>query len=300
MAIIIKSSFVWLAFILVLAGCTTGGSSGSFPGGAVKKSDSGGFYGGDSAPANKQRDFDLIPDAIPKHEPLSRTGNKPYTALGQSFKPLKSSNGYIKKGIASWYGTKFHGRRTSSGETYDMWGMTAAHPLLPLPTYVRVTNLDTGKKIVVKVNDRGPFLHNRIIDLSYAAAHKLGIANHGTGRVKVRALDPDNYFGSDDFAESSSIVGSTDSVKGYQPSSVADEYFIQVGVYSEFGNARSMRNMLRQKGHPIYPSSEQENKAQGAPYKVRIGPFQTVDTASTVKRTLEQLLGQTLMLISEQ
>ena len=296
MAMTIKSSFVWLAFILVLAGCS-GGFSGGFVGGAVKKSDSGGFYGGDSAPINKQRDFDSIPDAIPKHEPLSRTGNKPYTALGKAFRPLNSSNGYVKKGIASWYGTKFHGRRTSSGETYDMWGMTAAHPILPLPTYVEVTNLDTGKKIVVKVNDRGPFLHNRIIDLSYAAARKLGIANHGTGRVEIRALNPDNYFGPDDFAESGSIVGSMDTVESSQPSSVAGEYFIQVGVYSEFGNARSMRNMLRQKGHPIYPNSEQENKAQGAPYKVKVGPFQTVNAASEVKRTLEQLLGQALMLI---
>ena len=287
MAMRAQSSLLWLA---LLAGCASG---------VANKPDAGGFYGGDSAPADQQRDFAAIADATPKHEPLSRTGNKPYTALGKSFTPLSSSQGYVEQGVASWYGTKFHGSRTSSGETYDMWGMTAAHPTLPLPTYVAVTNLDTDKKVIVKVNDRGPFLHDRIIDLSYAAAHKLGIASHGTGRVEVRALNPDNYLGSDDFAESGRLVGSIDSVKDAQSSNVADEYFIQVGVYSEFGNARSMRNMLRQQGHPIYPDSEQENQAQGAPYKVKVGPFQTVSTASAVKRTLEQLLGQTLMLISE-
>lgn len=289
-----KLSFVWLAFIFVLSGC-----SGGLTGATVAKSDSGGFYGGDAAPTNSAQDFDAIPDAIPKHEPLSPTGNKPYTALGKSFRPLNSANGYVKRGIASWYGTKFHGRRTSSGEIYDMWGMSAAHPVLPLPTYVEVTNLDSGKKIVVKVNDRGPFLHNRIIDLSYAAAHKLGIAKHGTGRVEVRALNPDSYSDSADFAQYSDIVGSIDSAKNAQQSSSAGEYFIQVGAYSEFANARSMRNRLRQQGHPIYPDSEQENKTQGVPYKVKVGPFQTLNSAAAAKHALEQLLGQAVILLAQ-
>ena len=178
-----KCHIAILLFSLALASCSLNKS---------KNTSGGGFYGGDNAPS-QTRDYDKIPDAVPKHEPLSKYGNNPYNALGKSYKPLKSSKGFKQKGTASWYGTKFHGRRTSSGETYDMWAMTAAHPTLPLPTYVRVTNLDTNKKIIVKVNDRGPFLHGRVIDLSFAAAHKLDIANKGTGRVSVEALDPDEY-----------------------------------------------------------------------------------------------------------
>ncbi len=150
---------------------------------------SGGYYGGDGPP-EKSVDFDKIPNAVVRREPRSRYGNNPYMVFGKRYIPMKSAKGFSQKGVASWYGKKFHGRRTSSGEIYDMFKMTAAHPTLPLPTYVRVTNLDTKKRIIVKVNDRGPFLHGRIIDLSYAAAHKLGIARKGTGRVRIQALTP--------------------------------------------------------------------------------------------------------------
>ncbi len=158
-------------------------------GGNKRNKSGGGYYGGDSPPT-RTMDYDKIPDAVPRREPRSRYGNNPYKALGKRYRPMKSAKGFRQKGIASWYGKKFHGRRTSSGETYDMFKMTAAHPTLPLPTYVSVTNLDTKKKIIVKVNDRGPFLHGRIIDLSYAAAQKLGIARKGTGRVLINAIVP--------------------------------------------------------------------------------------------------------------
>ncbi len=159
--------------------------------GGVRQPDSsgGGYYGGDGPPVQSV-DLDKIPNAVPRREPRSRYGNHTYKVFGKRYVPMKSAKGFRQKGIASWYGKKFHGRRTSSGETYDMFKMTAAHPTLPLPTYVRVTNLDTKKQIIVKVNDRGPFLHGRIIDLSYAAAHKLGIARKGTGRVHILALTP--------------------------------------------------------------------------------------------------------------
>ncbi len=158
--------------------------------GVIKRpGSSGGYYGGDRPPA-KSVDFDKIPNATPRREPRSRYGNNPYKVFGKRYIPMKSARGFKQKGVASWYGAKFHGRRTSSGEIYDMFKMTAAHPTLPLPTYVRVTNLDTKKQIVVKVNDRGPFLHGRIIDLSYAAAYKLGIARKGTGRVHIKAITP--------------------------------------------------------------------------------------------------------------
>ena len=136
-------------------------------------------------------DFDEIPDAIPRAEIKSRSGNpETYVIDGVTYRVLDTSAGYREEGIASWYGGYFHGRRTSSGDVYDMYLMTAAHTSLPLPTYVRVTNLENGSSVVLRVNDRGPFVEDRIIDLSYTAATKLGMAEQGTARVEVVALDP--------------------------------------------------------------------------------------------------------------
>ena len=133
----------------------------------------------------------LPPDAQPRQEYKSRQGNPAfYDEFGVRYRVLQTSKDYVQRGIASWYGHPFHGRTTSTGETYDMYAMTAAHKTLPLPTYVRVTDLDTGNRVVVRVNDRGPFVEGRVIDLSYIAAVKLGIADRGTARVEVRALDP--------------------------------------------------------------------------------------------------------------
>ncbi len=136
-------------------------------------------------------DVDAIPEPVVRNEPRARSGNRDYAVLGKRYQVLESADGYVEEGGASYYGNKFHGRRTSSGEVYDMYAFTAAHKTLPLPSYARVTNLDNGKSIVVKVNDRGPFHSNRIIDLSYAAAVKLGYRERGTARVEVRALTPD-------------------------------------------------------------------------------------------------------------
>ena len=133
----------------------------------------------------------LPPDAVPRQEYKARLGNPAfYDEFGVRYRVLDTSEDFVERGIASWYGRDFHGRRTSTGEPYDMYAMTAAHKTLPLPTYVQVTDLDTGNRVVVRVNDRGPFVEGRIIDLSYVAALKLGIATAGTARVEVRALDP--------------------------------------------------------------------------------------------------------------
>lgn len=270
--------FILVATALILAGC--GGNRVSKPG--------GGFYGGDSAP-DESRDYDSIPDAVPGYEPLSATGNKPYKALGKNYVPLKTAAGFTQEGVASWYGKKFHGRRTSSGETYDMWEMTAAHPILPLPSYVEVTNLDTGKRIVVKVNDRGPFLHNRIIDLSYAAAHKLGIAQKGTGRVRIAAIETRP---ADTTASNSPPVYS-----GTAGSPGQASYYLQVGAYDVADNALEMRNRLRHFGQMVYPESDHEQLAAGRPYRVRVGPFTTFQNAEDARRGVEQLLGQPVSLI---
>jgi rare lipoprotein A len=145
----------------------------------------------DNGPDAPPIDVGKIPEPVPKAEPRSRYGNKAsYEVLGKTYRVMSDSRGYVERGIASWYGNKFHGFMTSSFETYDMYAFSAAHKTLPLPSYARVTNLDNGKSVVVRVNDRGPFHDDRIIDLSYAAAVKIGVWPKGTARVEVRAIDP--------------------------------------------------------------------------------------------------------------
>ena len=151
----------------------------------------GGFYLDDGPPAVSSADLAAIPDAAPRAEPILAARNRPYSALGQNFSPMTELRPYRRRGLASWYGRRYHGRKTSLGETYDMFKMTAAHPTLPLPSYARVTRVDApDKTVVVRVNDRGPFLRGRIIDLSYAAAAKLGIVKNGVGAVEVELLLP--------------------------------------------------------------------------------------------------------------
>ncbi len=156
-------------------------------------SDPGPVPTGDGSGSETPESFDNsgIPDAIPRQETKTRSGNpERYSEFGIEYRVMDTSEGYEEEGIASWYGPGFHGRRTSSGDTYDQNAMTAAHKVLPLPTYVEVTNLENGRRVVVRVNDRGPFVDGRIIDLSHAAALKLGIIQAGTARVRVKALDP--------------------------------------------------------------------------------------------------------------
>jgi len=146
----------------------------------------------DGAPDARGVDLDTISDAVPREEAPATSGNPPeYEAFGRTYRTLTSSEGYEEEGIASWYGEEFQGRPTSSGETYDVYGMTAAHRTLPLPSYVEVTNLENGVTVVVRVNDRGPFHEDRIIDVSYAAAYRLGMLAKGTARVRIRALQPE-------------------------------------------------------------------------------------------------------------
>ena len=150
----------------------------------------GGYYKDDGPGDDVPADLDAIPDAEPRDEPLHRYANRPYHVMGQSFVPVAAVRPFRQRGHGSWYGRRFHGNPTSSGEPYDMYAMTAAHPTLPIPSYARVTNLANGRSVVVRVNDRGPFLRGRVIDLSYAAAHKLGYVNRGSAEVEVEQILP--------------------------------------------------------------------------------------------------------------
>jgi rare lipoprotein A len=150
----------------------------------------GGYYLDDGPGANPPSNLDSIPDAVPKLEPIHRGASRPYTVMGRDYTPMTALARYKARGTATWYGRRYHGKQTSSGEIYDMYAMTAAHTTLPIPSYARVTNLANGKSIVVRINDRGPFIGNRVIDLSYTAAHKLGLLAGGSATVEVESILP--------------------------------------------------------------------------------------------------------------
>jgi len=171
----------------LLALCLLGSALALMAGcGSVPKR--GGYYQDDGPGAHPPANLDQIADAEPRLEPLHRFANNPYSVFGRQYVPYKKLTPYRERGIGSWYGRKFHGQRTSSGESYDMYAMSAAHATLPIPSYARVTNLANGKSAIVRINDRGPFHSGRLIDLSYAAAYKLGYAGVGSARVEVEAI----------------------------------------------------------------------------------------------------------------
>jgi rare lipoprotein A len=187
---------ILIAATLVLAACSTAPQRKAevpiAPPPPAQKA--GGYLEGDGPGADAPANIDAIPDAVPKREPLNRYANRPYIALGKTYVPLTITGDFKQRGIASWYGKKFNGERTSSGEIYDMYAMTAAHPTLPLPSYARVTNLANQKTVIVRINDRGPFMKDRIIDLSYTAAHKLGIIGNGSAEVEIDSISPDTII----------------------------------------------------------------------------------------------------------
>ncbi len=209
-------------------------------------------------------DIDTIPDAIPKVEPMSRYGNPvSYTVFGREYRTLTDHVGYQERGIASWYGSKFHGKRTSSGEPYDMYGMTAAHKSLPLPTYARVTNLQNGQSVVVKINDRGPFHGNRLIDLSYTAAWKLGIAQGGTGLVEVEAIDP-------------RTPEPKPAARPIQAQSGLPEIFLQVGAFGSEQNANRLKSRLQTELNADV-LIQQALASEPPLFRVQIGPIASIE-----------------------
>ena len=219
-------------------------------------------------PAN----VESIPDAIPRREPRSAHGNPPfYKILGRRYVVLATADGYLERGVASWYGPTFHGENTSNGEKYDMYAMTAAHKTLPLPCYARVTNLKNGRTIVVRINDRGPFVANRLIDLSYTAAAKLDMLKEGTTLVEVKALtvqEPDDL---------------TRSAQAPPPA-----LYVQVGAFADQNNAKRVLDRLHTGG---LSSAFILAPPDGSPplYRVRLGPISTVPEFDQLAARLKEL-----------
>lgn len=214
-------------------------------------------------------------DAVPRVEPRSRYGNPPfYEVFGRRYYVLSSSSAYLERGVASWYGPGFHKIRTSTGEPYDMYGMTAAHKTLPLPAYVRVTNLQNGRSAVVRVNDRGPFVGNRIIDLSYTAAAKLDMLRNGTAMVEVRAIDP-------------SMPASTPSAAAPPAAPLDASLFVQAGAFADPANALRLASRLQGGGYgKVFVRDDLI--AGRKMYRVRIGPVPGVPEFDRIVAALEQ------------
>ena len=240
----------------------------------------------DSAPANYSKQWHEIPDAVPTPVTPSKYGNPgSYKVFGKTYYVKDSAEGFQQKGIASWYGNKFHGERTSSGEEYNMYSMTAAHKTLPIPVYVEVTNHDNGRKAIVRVNDRGPFHEGRIIDLSYAAATKLGVAKVGTANVSIRVVNTEEDVTRQ---RSAAIVDS--------PAPDSGKLYVQVAAFSTEENALSHLGKLQGEGFRDVRLHIESKKGR-ALYRVRIGPLPSEHVAKQVLSQLKQNNHQNIKII---
>ena len=242
----------------------------------------------DSAPVNYSKQWHEIPDAVPASVSRSKYGNPgSYEVFGKTYYVKDSADGFQQKGIASWYGNKFHGRRTSSGEDYDMYAMTAAHKTLPIPVFVEVTNHDNGRKAVVRVNDRGPFHEGRIIDLSYAAATKLGVAQTGTANVSIRVVTSE----SDKNRQRSDAVVESHSAEG-------GKLYVQIAAFSSEDNALSHLGKLQGEGFSDVRLHIESKKGK-AVYRVRIGPLPSELVAKNVVAQLKENNHKSLKIIKK-
>lgn len=225
----------------------------------------GGYYLNDGPEANPPANLDGVPDAVPRIEPLKKANMRPYVALGKTYRPMKALKPYKQHGQASWYGKRYHGQPTASGEVYDMYAMTAAHPTLPIPSYARVTNLQNGRSVIVRINDRGPFLGNRLIDLSYVAAHKLSILANGSAQVEVESIIP----GRADHA--SPVIAQTNSAGKVRINDYSGQFYLQLAAFGSAYNAQSYLTQLRT-DLPSIVQQARINQTQGL-HKVVVGPF---------------------------
>ena len=249
----------------------------------------GAYYQDDGPGANPPDNLDAIPDAMPRLEPLHRFANRPYTVFGHEYIPATSLRVYRERGLASWYGRKFHAQKTATGETYDMYAMTAAHPTLPLPSYARVTNLANGRSVVVRVNDRGPFHSGRIIDLSYAAAYRLGIAQKGSGEVEVESILPG--AAPPQLAGPLPPVAATETAPAAAPPIGLEVggYVAQLGAFANYANAQEFVGRLANQTGTL--GVEPRVRQDSGLYRVYVGPYTTREEARQAADRLRDALG---------
>lgn len=323
-----KSTYILIPVVLSLLLVACGGSpsvrSGSDepakPTELAKTKKSGGYYLDDGPGDNPPANIDAIPDAVPRVEPLIARANKPYIALGNSYTPMTEFQPYKKRGIASWYGKRYHGQKTSAGEVYDMYSMTGAHTILPLPSYVRVTNPENQKSVIVRINDRGPFHSDRLIDLSYAASYKLGLAGKGSGMVEVEAIDARKYVQNPPAAtaqkvstpaESSSVIieplkpAEAPAPTAIESSSVQDKLntspasgvFVQVGAFKSADNAGLLSKKITTQN--LVENTPVNSWYNQGVYRVRIGPYANRAEAEIAATKVKKALGVNTYLIDQ-
>lgn len=254
---------------------------------------SGGFYKDDGPGDKPPADIEAIPDAIPKIEPLHRFANNPYSVLGRDYVPLRDLQPYRARGVGSWYGRKFHGQKTSSGEPYDMYGMTAAHPTLPIPSYVRVRNPANGKAVVVRINDRGPFHSGRLIDLSWTAAYKLGYIGEGSTVVEVESVLPGQALAA--ASASSQEPDPIAQLAAVQPEPPLPQvqdmrgHFIQLGAFGNRDNAEALRAKLARELGSL--AEKLVVQAAGKLFRVQLGPWPDAAAAQLAGGRLRESFG---------
>ena len=258
----------------------------------------GGYYLDDGPGQHPPANLRDVPDAVVKAEPLAKNANRPYVVFGKTYSPIAADAPLIQRGVASWYGRKFHGQRTSSGELYDMYKMTAAHPTLPIPSYARVTNVASGQSVVVRINDRGPFHSSRIVDVSYTAALKLGLLAKGSHAVELERLVPGLPVRSADamrgapvdapeLAATSAVVAPELAATAAAPrKSVADGFYLQLGAYSHADSAGQVRARVLASGAVKIIEVVQS----GTMHRLYGGPFDSRDEAQQAGRALPAAL----------
>ncbi|MEI6868854.1 MAG: septal ring lytic transglycosylase RlpA family protein [Methylophilaceae bacterium] len=286
----------------MLTGCASGPSlkneSVSVP---PKKG--GGYYLDDGPGDRPPENMDAIPDAIPKVEPFNVRANQPYIALDNKYTPMTSFYPYKEKGIASWYGKRYHGKKTSVGEIYDMYTMTGAHTTLPIPCYVRVTNTENGKSVIVRINDRGPFKKDRVIDLSFAAAYKLRLSDKGSGPVEVELIDPRQFSAlkkmpdaiTEKIKEKEVVSVQTKSVDILEPS---DAIFIQAGAFKNEKNADLLLKQLTDMKLENSPPSKKQFSEDL--FHVVIGPFNSKDEATRISDLIKSKIKISIFILSKE
>ncbi len=237
---------------------------------------SGGYYKDDGPGDHTPSGLLNVPDAQPRAEPFLPRANRPYSVFGKTYVPITDNRPYKQQGIGSWYGKKFHGNKTSSGELYDMYKMTAAHPILPIPSYARVTNLDNGKHVIVRINDRGPFHSGRLIDLSYTAALKLDYIGKGSGKVEVERV----FVGEPAPAR---VADPRPAAPAPRQSGSSGGYYVQVGAFSQRDNAEALRRRYALEGNAV------DVVQSGGHYRLMAGPFSTKENALLVADKLPRL-----------
>ncbi len=271
------------------------------------KSGRGGYYKDDGPGENIPPGLEDVPDAVVKYEPYAKWANRPYTVFGQTYTPILHDDAFVQRGVASWYGVKFHGQRTSSGEPYDMYKMSAAHPTLPIPSYARVTSVESGKSVVVRINDRGPFHASRIIDVSYTAALKLGLLGKGSHVVEVERLLPNDTSRIatmrraiasqaqsaapeiESLMLEAKVESDSAAVAQVAPKGTAGgRFYVQLGSYSRAGTAEAMSEKLAQAGVEL---GTLEVVKAGSLNRLYGGPFETRAQARDAARAVPSSLG---------